>query len=151
MLARDCGPNLTLRLEFVPDGELAALLAAADVVVLPFRRVTTSGTAMLAMSYGRPLIVPDLPQLAEFPERAALRYDGQVPALTQAMADLARADAGTLAAMSAAASSYAFSASWREIAERTLTEMTAVLHEAPRAGAAIQAAQAGRGIDDRGG
>jgi glycosyltransferase involved in cell wall biosynthesis len=145
LLARDCGPNLTLRLEFVPDGELAALLAAADVVVLPFRRVTTSGTAMLAMSYGRPLIVPDLPQLAEFPERAVLRYDGQVLALTQAMADLARADAGTLAGMSAAASSYAFSTSWRQIADRTLTEMTAVLDDTPRAGAAIQAVQAGPG------
>ena len=61
------------------------MLAAADVVVLPFRRVTTSGSAMLALSHGRPLIVPDLPGLADLPDEAVLRYDGGVPELIAAI------------------------------------------------------------------
>lgn len=41
---------------FVPDDLIHAYLAACDIVVAPYREVLTSGTAMLAMSFGRPLI-----------------------------------------------------------------------------------------------
>ena len=61
------GHPVTLHLDWVPDAEVPALLAAADVVVLPFRRVSTSGSALLALCHGRPLIVPDLPGLADLP------------------------------------------------------------------------------------
>jgi glycosyltransferase involved in cell wall biosynthesis len=132
-LARRGGVRVVLRLERVPEEEVAQLLAAADVVVLPFRRVTTSGSAMLALSHGRPLIVPDLPGLADLPDQAILRYNGEVPALTAALARLARADRETLAAMSAAASGYASRATWQEIAEKTMAEMLSVLGEVPQA------------------
>ncbi|HLH59851.1 MAG TPA: glycosyltransferase family 4 protein, partial [Streptosporangiaceae bacterium] len=96
--------RVRLRLERVPDRDVADLMAGADVVVLPFRQVTTSGSAELALSYGRPLIVPGLPGLAGLPDAAVRRYDGSVPGLTAAIADLAGADRSSLAAMSAAAS-----------------------------------------------
>lgn len=44
--------------EYVPDGELQYYLAAADIVVLPYAEVLTSGSAMLALSFGRPVIAP---------------------------------------------------------------------------------------------
>lgn len=117
-------PNVRLRLEHVPEDEVADLLAGADVVVLPFRRVTTSGSAELALAHGRPLIAPDLPGLAGLPDEAVLRYDGSVPRLTEALADLASADRSRLAAMSAAAEDYAAQSSWYEIAGATLTVLT---------------------------
>ena len=132
-LARRGGACVVLRLEHIPDEEVAQLFAAADVVVLPFRRVTTSGSAMLALSHGRPLIVPDLPGLAHLPDQAVLRYDGKIPVLAAAMARLARADDETLAAMSAAARSPASGMTWREIAERTMAEMLSVLSDVPEA------------------
>jgi glycosyltransferase involved in cell wall biosynthesis len=119
-------PNVRLRLEHVPDGEVAGLLAGADVVVLPFRRVTTSGSAELALAHGRPLIAPDLPGLAGLPDDAVLRYDGSVPRLTEALADLASADRSRLAAMSAAASDYAAQSSWYEIAGTTLAAFDSI-------------------------
>lgn len=122
-LARRGGTSITLRLERIPEEEVAHLLAAVDVVVLPFRRVTTSGSAMLALSHGRPLIVPDLPCLADLPDDAVVRYDGEISALIGALARLARADGETLAAMSAAAADYAYRTTWNEIAERTMDEM----------------------------
>ena len=70
---------------------MPALLAAADVVVLPFRRVSTSGSALLALCHGRPLIVPDLPGLADLPGQAVLRYDGSRPGLAAALTRLADA------------------------------------------------------------
>jgi len=141
-LARRGGARVVLRLERVPSEEVAQLLAAADVVVLPFRRVTTSGSAMLALSHGRPLIAPDLAGLADLPEEAVLRYDGGVPGLIAALVHLARADGETLAAMSAAARGYASRTTWQEIAERTMIEMVSVLGDAPQAGACGQLARA---------
>jgi glycosyltransferase involved in cell wall biosynthesis len=131
-LARGAGARVELRLERIPDDEMDQLLAAADVVVLPFRQVTTSGSAMLALSHGKPLIVPDLPGLANLPDEAVLRYDGQVSMLTAALARLACADGEILAAMSAAASDYASRVTWQDIAERTLAEMDSVLGAVPK-------------------
>jgi glycosyltransferase involved in cell wall biosynthesis len=133
-LAGRLGDRVTMRLERLPDEEITPLLACSDAVVLPFRRVTTSGSAMLALAHGRPLIVPDLASLADLPDRAVLRYDGTVPGLTEALAGLGRADAGTLAAMSATARDFAEAASWPQIAARTLAEMTALVSGAPQAG-----------------
>ena len=132
-LARRSGARVVLRLERIPEQDLAELLADADAVVLPFRKVTTSSSAMLALSHGRPLIVPDLPALADLPDQAVLRYDGKAKALTAALTGLARADVETLAAMSRAARDYAFRATWEEIAARTRTEMLSVLGTAPGA------------------
>ena len=133
-LARKGGSNILLRLEYVPGDEVSQLLTAADVVALPFRHATTSGSAMLALSYGRPLIVPNLAGLADLPDQAVLRYDGRVTALAAALVRLARADDDMLAAMSAAAHGYAFRTTWQEIAERTTFEMVSILGDVPDAG-----------------
>jgi glycosyltransferase involved in cell wall biosynthesis len=126
-LARAVDGRVVLRLGRVPDDEVTGLLAASDVVVLPFRRITTSGSAMLALAHGRPLIVPDLAALADLPPGAVIRYDGSIPSLAAALAEAARADGPVLAAMSAAATAYASGISWPEISARTLTEMAALL------------------------
>jgi glycosyltransferase involved in cell wall biosynthesis len=120
-------PDLSLRLERIPEDEIAELMASADVVVLPFRRVTTSGSAMLALAYGRPLIVPELPGLSDLPAEAVTRYDGSVHGLTAALADLARADPSRLAAMSAAALRWSEEVSWTDIASATLAAMESVV------------------------
>ncbi len=65
-------PGLQLRIEsaarsdarilfhpkFVADDEIQVYLNAADVVALPYRRVFTSGAAVLAMSFGKACIAP---------------------------------------------------------------------------------------------
>ena len=108
---------VSLTLARVPDERLAALHAAADAVVLPFRRVTTSSSAVLALDHGRPLIVPDLPGLAELPRDAVLRYaEG---GLTAAIRELAGMDAAARARLCAAAAAHT-PPSWDEIAERTI-------------------------------
>ncbi len=50
---------------FVPDPELPRLFHASDMVVLPYRASLTSGSALLALSQGRPVLAPALPALAE--------------------------------------------------------------------------------------
>ncbi len=51
--------------EYVPDSEVQYFLNACDVCVLPYRDVTTSGAAVLALSFGRPIIAPALGGFAE--------------------------------------------------------------------------------------
>ncbi len=126
-LARAAGGRVVLRLERVPEDEITGLLAASDVVVLPFRRITTSGSAMLALAHGRPLIVPGLAALADLPPAAVIRYDGSIPSLAAALTEAARAGRPVLAAMSAAATAHASGTSWPEISARTLAEMASLL------------------------
>ena len=120
--------NVRLRLERIPEDEIAELMAGTDVVVLPFRRVTTSGSAMLALAHGKPLIVPELPGLSELPAAAVARYDGSVRGLRTALDGLARADPPSLAAMSAAALAWSREVvSWRDIASATLAAMESIV------------------------
>jgi glycosyltransferase involved in cell wall biosynthesis len=51
-------PRVHLALRFLPDAEMASVLAAADLVVLPYEDILHSGTALLALSFDRPVLVP---------------------------------------------------------------------------------------------
>lgn len=47
-------------LEYVPDDEIQDYMNATDAVVLPFEKVLTSGSALLAMSFGNAVIAPEI-------------------------------------------------------------------------------------------
>jgi glycosyltransferase involved in cell wall biosynthesis len=136
-LAEGCGERVALRLGRVPEENVTPLLAAADVVVLPYRRITTSGSAMLALAHGRPLIVPDVAALAGLSRQAIVTYDRTRPGLVAALTRLVRTEGPALAEMSAAARACASAVSWHDIAVRTVSELEQVLGGAPRAGAGL--------------
>jgi glycosyltransferase involved in cell wall biosynthesis len=115
--------QVTPLLRRVPEDEVTALLSSADVVVLPFRQVTTSGSAILALCHGRPVIVPELDSLRDLPERAAIRYDGSVESLRTALIRVATIDTETLAAMSAVARECTDSSAWTEAAQSMMGEI----------------------------
>jgi len=58
-------PRVTLRLDSVADDDLQLWLRAADVVVLPYRAVLNSGSALLALTYDVPLLAPGVGSLVE--------------------------------------------------------------------------------------
>ncbi len=74
-------------LRFIPNAELPIYFSAADVVILPFRTVTTSGSAILAMSLARPVLAPALGCLPELlAEGRGILYDPTDPgSLARAM------------------------------------------------------------------
>ncbi len=57
--------NVLCYFDFIPPCDVQNFMNAADVVIFPFRDVFTSGSIMLAMSFGLPIIVPDVPSLNE--------------------------------------------------------------------------------------
>jgi glycosyltransferase involved in cell wall biosynthesis len=114
------GPNARLLLRHVHDADVAALFAAADVVALPFRRVTTTSSVVLAQAHSRPVVIPDLPALSDLPGDSVLRYDGSVDGLRALLAEIAGWMPARLAEAGAAARAHADTRSWSEAAERTL-------------------------------
>src|SRR3546814_17097186 len=51
--------------DFIPDDALQLYLSAADLVVIPFRKATNSGSVALALSFARPVAVPAIPVFRE--------------------------------------------------------------------------------------
>ncbi|MFB2121028.1 glycosyltransferase family 4 protein [Parapedobacter sp. 2B3] len=65
--------NVTLLPYFVPDGELPTLLGRADAVVLPYDLASSlnSGTAILAFSYKKTVICPEIGTVSDLDGRMA--------------------------------------------------------------------------------
>ncbi len=88
--ARDTDERISARLEYVADSELATAIGQAELIVLPYADMHNSGAALLALSLGRPLLVPrsvvteDL--AAEVGPGWVILYEGELNA-----ADLGRA------------------------------------------------------------
>ena len=81
-LARD-DDRIELVFEFVPNGDIQLYMNAADTVVLPFSEILTSGSTILAMSFGRSVVVPDIGCVGELtdhdPTQRSLTYDPDDP------------------------------------------------------------------------
>ncbi len=65
--------NVTLLPYFVPDGELAQLLGRADAVVLPYDLASSlnSGTVILAFSYKKTVICPEIGTVSDLDSHMA--------------------------------------------------------------------------------
>jgi beta-1,4-mannosyltransferase len=57
--------RIRLRLGPVPDDQLRRYLAAATLVVLPYREILNSGSALLSLTHARPILIPDRGAMAE--------------------------------------------------------------------------------------
>jgi beta-1,4-mannosyltransferase len=84
-----------VRLEprFIEDTELQVYLKAADAIVLPYREILTSGSAILAFGFGRPVVVPRLGALVDVvDESCGVLYDADdADGLPRALTEIRRA------------------------------------------------------------
>ncbi len=58
-------PRVTILKGYVDDALVSRFFAAADYALFPFRRISTSGSLLLALTFGVPVIAPAVPALAE--------------------------------------------------------------------------------------
>ncbi len=56
--------GVRLDARYVADAEIPCYYGAVDAAVFPFRSITTSGSLILALSYGKPVVTPDVPSIA---------------------------------------------------------------------------------------
>ncbi|HXB64241.1 MAG TPA: glycosyltransferase family 4 protein [Solirubrobacteraceae bacterium] len=115
-------PNVRFVPRFIPDAQLPAYFARADLVVLPYLEADQSGVLFTALAFGKPLLLSDV---GGFSEVAATGLARTVPAgdsaalhavLRELLADPIALAAMTDRAHAAAAGPY----SWEAIAQRTL-------------------------------
>jgi glycosyltransferase involved in cell wall biosynthesis len=85
------GARVRLELRWIPEGEVGSWLAAADLVVLPYRSGSQSAVAPLALGAGRPVVasrVGGLPEVVHHGVNGLLVEPGSVDALARVFAEL---------------------------------------------------------------
>jgi len=106
---------------FLDDSELQVFFRAADVAVFPYQNVLTSGSLLLALSFGLPTVIPQVGMTADLLQNrgAGFLYDRANPdGLTQALQQaLACKRAGRLVQMRDNALALAQSQSWPNVAQ----------------------------------
>ncbi len=113
-------PRVILRtFAYAPGVEFVKVLQAADVIVLPFRASTTSGSLIQALSWPRPAIVPAMGCLpTQMDADAGILYEpDEAGGLARAMREIRGLD---LAAAERAAWRSAERVNWDEIARLTI-------------------------------
>lgn len=119
--------RIRLDMEFIPAERLPLYFGAADLTVLPFRRILNSGSALLSLSLDTPVLVPALGsmrQLADWVGAPWVQlFEGQL-------------DAGELSDALAAATTVRGRApleafAWDDIGEQTLAVYSSLLDGAP--------------------
>ena len=72
-------PNIIKKLTFVDDCDVQYLFNSSDLVVLPFKDILNSGSAMLSLTFKKPLLCPNIGSLIElknmFPSGVVNTYD----------------------------------------------------------------------------
>jgi len=86
-------------LGYIADDDIQVFFRSADVVVFPFKNTQTSGSLMLAMSYGCPIIAPRIATLPEYVDNdMGFLFDPESPgALEHALDAAARAPLSSMA------------------------------------------------------
>lgn len=75
-------PRMQAHLALIPNDQLQRYLNAADLVVLPYQEILNSGSAILALSFGRPVLVPAKGSMgelqAQFGSPAVMTFEGEL-------------------------------------------------------------------------
>ena len=120
--ARDA--RISCALGIIPDDRMQVYLRGADAVILPYRDVLTSGSAILAMTFGQPVIAPAIGCLPEsLGSEGTILYAADDPnALADALRTALTVD---LAALGERAAAHAARLAWGPIARTTAELYTA--------------------------
>jgi len=120
-LSKDERARILTANRFLDDMEMQLFFRAADVATYPYRKVLTSGSLLLALSFGMPVVVPEVGMTRETLENtdAGLIYDPtDETALQKALETvLKRKDAGTINKMAQAAAELAARLDWPDFEE----------------------------------
>lgn len=137
--------DIVIRDEVIPEARLSDTIRACDAIVLPFDQILTSGSMMLALSHGVPVIVPAHPSLCEtlFDRVNGLTFPpGDAEGLAQRMADFIALSDGARIKLGERARISAKLADWDWIGRRLSQRIEAMFAAPPGATPPDQRAEA---------
>jgi beta-1,4-mannosyltransferase len=108
--------RVRLALGFVDENDVAALHELADAVVIPFERTLTSGSAVLAMTMGKALILPSEASVLDLIDERGGYYFGSDEGLVEILSSL---DRSALKKMGRHNRQVAAEFSWQTVGELT--------------------------------
>jgi glycosyltransferase involved in cell wall biosynthesis len=73
-LAELAGPDVLTDLKHVSEDDIQMYHMASDLIVLPYRDILNSASAMLALSFNRPILVPDTPTMRELQQSTGSQW-----------------------------------------------------------------------------
>lgn len=116
---RDEMESIKLQIGFLDRAKIPVYFSAADAVVLPFQKILTSGSLLLALGYTKPIIAPSLSLVTEILDGApAFLYEPESE--TEGLAGALRSALDTdFAPMSARLSSRLADFDWEPIGRKT--------------------------------
>lgn len=124
------GDRCLMRIGFVPDADMPAYHHAADLIVLPYRRIYQSASLYMAMAYGTPILASDIEGMQELVtngDNGFLFESGNADALARCMINLLDAPERAQAAAQRAIERMRSEYSWDQIGARTLAAYRAAL------------------------
>lgn len=119
-LANEATVTVVTHFQWVPDQDLARYLQATNIAAFPFREISNSGSVLLALSFGRPVIIPNLPALRDIPSGTAIRFEQGADSLLAALIRAEDLSAMEYRDMSEAALSWATRSDWESISRETI-------------------------------
>ena len=116
----------------IPDIEVSNYFSAADISCMPFKNITTSGSAILAATFGKPLVAPKIGAMRDIPANVGVLYGPAEPdALLHALQKVLTSKQQR-AEMSKASRAYAETLNWASIAAKTYEVYARILARTPR-------------------
>lgn len=108
-------------IQFVHDKDIQLYMNAADIIVLPYKDILTSGTTILAMSFGKPIIAPMTGCIIDIlDDKGGFLYSTNIESgLYEAMKCALSTDKTTLQNMGTYNLRLVEQFSWKEIGKRT--------------------------------
>ena len=74
--------KIITKLEFIADDKVQVLMNASDLLVFPYSSILNSGSIMLALSFAKPVLAPNLGSIPEIRDKVGddwiYMYDGEI-------------------------------------------------------------------------
>jgi glycosyltransferase involved in cell wall biosynthesis len=105
--------------EYILDKDVQIFFNACDVVVYPFKKITTSGSVILALSFIKPIVCPRMGGLKELPNNIGFFYNPKDKKGLLNCLEKAFANKDNLEGMEKNVLRYVKNLSWDKIAEKT--------------------------------
>lgn len=68
--------------KFIPSKDIQIYLNSADLIILPYKEILNSGSLFLALSFNKPVLVPDTPTFREIKDKVGSKwikiYSGEI-------------------------------------------------------------------------
>lgn len=121
--------NIKIYSNFIKDNEVQYYFNCADIIVYPFKEITTSGSVLLGLSFGKPIICPRIGALNDLPNDIGYFYNNNdKDELFEAMLKAVQ-NKENLELLGGNGLNYAKALSWSKIANETIEIYRSLLRQ----------------------